>query len=142
MRGEYERQMVEIRRGFELNGDGLKAARARSALVDGFVVRLWDAEVRAQPQLAKGVALTAVGGYGRGMMFPYSDVDLLVCVEKNRAGMAKDAVRRMSQSLWDCGMQVSLCRGSVSGLRWGMPSLDCRCWISGSLEEMKRCSRS
>jgi [protein-PII] uridylyltransferase len=134
MRGEYERQMVEIRRGFELNGDGLKAARARSALVDGFVVRLWDAEVRAQPQLAKGVALTAVGGYGRGMMFPYSDVDLLVCVEKNRAGMAKDAVRRMSQSLWDCGMQVSLStrmpgeceRFEVGNAEFGLSLLDLR----------------
>jgi [protein-PII] uridylyltransferase len=134
MRGEYERQMVEIRRGFELNGDGLKAARARSALVDGFVMRLWDAEVKAEPGLVKGVTLTAVGGYGRGMMFPYSDVDLLVCVEKNRAGMAKDAVRRVSQSLWDCGMQVALStrmaseceRFEVGNAEFGLSLLDLR----------------
>jgi [protein-PII] uridylyltransferase len=106
MRGEYERQMAEIRRGFELNGNGLKAAAARTALVDDFVLRLWAAEVRTEPALGKGVVLTAVGGYGRGMMFPYSDVDLLVCVEKNRAALAKGAVRRMSQSLWDFGMPV------------------------------------
>jgi [protein-PII] uridylyltransferase len=100
--------MVEIRRGFELNGDGLRAAAARSALVDEFVMRFWAAEVAAEPKLAKGVAVTAVGGYGRGQLFPYSDVDLLFCVEKSSAERAKEPIRRVSQSLWDCGMQVSL----------------------------------
>jgi [protein-PII] uridylyltransferase len=100
--------MVEIRRGFELNGDGLRAAAARSALVDEFVMRFWADEVAAEPKLAKGVAVTAVGGYGRGELFPYSDVDLLFCVEKSAAERAKEPIRRVSQSLWDCGMQVSL----------------------------------
>ena len=100
--------MVEIRRGFELNGDGLRAAAARSALVDEFVMRFWATEVAADPKLAKGVAVTAIGGYGRGQLFPYSDVDLMFCVEKSSAERAKDAIRRVSQSLWDCGMQVSL----------------------------------
>ena len=100
--------MVEIRRGFELNGDGLRAAAARRGLVDELLVRFWEAEVTAEPKLAKGVVLAAVGGYGRGQLFPYSDVDLLFCVEKTSAERAKEPIRRVSQSLWDCGMQVSL----------------------------------
>jgi [protein-PII] uridylyltransferase len=108
MRGEYERRRAEIRRGFELNGDGLRAAQARAALVDEFVRRLWAEETQADPRLAEGVAIAAVGGYGRGQLFPWSDVDLFFCVEKSRAGVAKAAVRSVSQSLWDCGMQVSL----------------------------------
>jgi [protein-PII] uridylyltransferase len=107
-RGEYERRLVEIRRGFELNGDGLRAAAARSALVDEFVLRFWKAESAAQPQLQKGVAICAVGGYGRAQLFPFSDVDLLFCVEGKAVELSKEAIRRVSQSLWDCGMQISL----------------------------------
>jgi [protein-PII] uridylyltransferase len=77
-------------------------------VVDEFVLRFWAAEVEAEPKLARGVALTAVGGYGRGELFPSSDVDLLFCVEKSSAERAREAIRRVSESLWDCGMQVSL----------------------------------
>jgi len=112
LRGEYDRGLAEIRRGFELHGDGLRAAAARVTLVDALVLRLWAAETAADPRLLRGVALTAVGGYGRGLLFPYSDVDLLVCLDpalpKAVAGPARAAIRRLSQSLWDCGLQVAL----------------------------------
>ena len=107
LRGEYEQRRAEIRHGFELNGDGLRAAAARSALVDDFVRRLWLAEVRSDSKLGHGIAIAAVGGYGRGQLFPCSDVDLFFCVERGRAAEAKAAIRSVSQSLWDCGMQVS-----------------------------------
>jgi [protein-PII] uridylyltransferase len=108
VRGEYELRMVEIRRGFELNGDGLRAASARAALVDELVMRFWNEEVKANPKLGSGIAVTAIGGFGRAQLFPYSDVDLFFCVEKNAEKLAKDPIRRVSQSLWDCGLQVSL----------------------------------
>jgi [protein-PII] uridylyltransferase len=100
--------MVEIRRGFELSGDGLRAARARAALVDELVMRFWKEEVKANRQLSVGVAVAAIGGFGRAQLFPYSDVDLFFCVEKSAEGLAKEPIRRVSQSLWDCGLQVSL----------------------------------
>jgi [protein-PII] uridylyltransferase len=105
--------MAEVRRGFELKGDGLRAAAARSALVDAYVLRFWAAETAATPALRQGIALCAVGGYGRGQLFPYSDVDLLFCVEKKQSAAVDDAIRRVSQSLWDCGMQVSLSTRAV-----------------------------
>ncbi len=141
-----------MRRGFELNGDGLRAATARAALVDAFVRRFWESEMRAaeasakpaakpnakpaaKPALAKGVALAAIGGYGRGLLFPYSDVDLLVCVEKQPSPLLQDAIRRVSQSLWDCGMQVSLitrtvkecARFDAANPEFGLALLDLRC---------------
>jgi [protein-PII] uridylyltransferase len=100
--------LAEIRRGFELKGDGLRAAAARAALVDEHVVRFWTAETAAQPALRVGVAIAAIGGYGRAQLFPFSDVDLLVCVDKTPSAAVEDVIRRVSQSLWDCGMQVSL----------------------------------
>jgi [protein-PII] uridylyltransferase len=100
--------MQMIRSSFEADGDGLRAAAARAALVDELVRLFWDAEVRANPKLNKGIALCAIGGFGRGQLFPFSDVDLLFCVEKGAETLAKEPIRRLSQSLWDCGLQVSL----------------------------------
>jgi [protein-PII] uridylyltransferase len=106
--------------------------------VDEFVLRFWAAEVADEPKLAKGVTLAAVGGYGRGELFPYSDVDLLVCVEKGTAERAEEPIRRVSQSLWDCGMQVSMntrpvgaCeRFDAANPEFGLSLLDLR-WIGG-----------
>jgi [protein-PII] uridylyltransferase len=130
--------MVEIRRGFELNGDGLRAAGARAALVDELVMRFWNEEVKAEPKLGVGIAVTALGGYGRAQLFPYSDVDLLFCLEKSREGLAREAIQRVSQSLWDCGMQVSLTtrppseceRLDAANPEFGLALLDLR-WIGG-----------
>jgi [protein-PII] uridylyltransferase len=106
--------MAEIRRGFELNRDGLRATEARSTLVDELVQRFWAAETGADPALAEGVVIAAVGGYGRRQLFPFSDIDLFVCVDKRLEQRAREPIRRTSQSLWDCGMQVSLATRAAS----------------------------
>ena len=100
--------MEKIRCSFEADGDGLQAAAARAALVDGLVMRFWGEEARVTPKLEKGVVVCAIGGFGRGQLFPFSDVDLLFCVEKGAETLAKEPIRRVSQSLWDCGLQVAL----------------------------------
>jgi [protein-PII] uridylyltransferase len=108
VRGEYELRMGDIRKEFERTGDGLVAIAARTALVDELTLALWAAEVEADPKLTQGVAVAAVGGYGRKQLFPYSDIDLLFVAEKNDAATrAKDAIRRVSQGLWDCGLRVA-----------------------------------
>jgi len=98
--------MLELRRAFEADGDGPRMVAARASLVDEVVRTLWGREVATDRKLASGVAIAAIGGYGRGVLFPHSDVDLLVCAAKPAA--VKDAVRRMSQTLWDSGLQVAL----------------------------------
>lgn len=98
--------MLEIRRAFEADGDGPRVVKARSQLVDEVVSGLWARQVAADSKLASGVSIAAIGGYGRGELFPYSDVDLLVCAAK--PALVKDAVRTLSQTLWDSGLQVAL----------------------------------
>jgi len=63
--------------------------------------RLW-------PAFPSGMALLAVGGYGRRHLFPYSDVDLLLLVENHRlVESAGGAVSGFLQSLWDAGLRLS-----------------------------------
>jgi [protein-PII] uridylyltransferase len=71
---------------------------AQAAQVDVLLQRLW-AECIDDPE----IALVAVGGYGRGLMFPHSDVDVLVLLRDGRAPDAK--VERFVGMLWDCGLE-------------------------------------
>ncbi|MEO8026355.1 MAG: hypothetical protein ABI823_07775, partial [Bryobacteraceae bacterium] len=56
----------------------------------------------------QGIALLAVGGFGRGELYPFSDVDILLLVEYERLTTPiRDDVSRFLQRLWDAGLRVS-----------------------------------
>jgi [protein-PII] uridylyltransferase len=75
----------------------------RSESVDRIVV---DTAAVLLPQT--GVAVLAVGGYGRRHLFPYSDVDVLILFESERLlAASKDAVSAFLQKLWDSALRVS-----------------------------------
>ena len=112
MRGTYQRRMLEIASAFEAGATGAGTILARSNAVDALVASLWQEACAAEPQLIRNVALLATGGYGRRELFPYSDVDLMFLVEpklpaKIFDGAVKPAIRRISQTLWDCGLRLS-----------------------------------
>ncbi len=67
---------------------------AHAAAVDQLLQKLWAEHLR-DPQLA----LVAVGGYGRGALFPHSDVDVLVLLPDARAPDAD--IERFVGALWD-----------------------------------------
>jgi [protein-PII] uridylyltransferase len=60
------------------------------------------------PAAPAGLAVLAVGGYGRRQLFPYSDVDLLLLFESEKlAEASKDAIAVFLRHLWDSGLRVS-----------------------------------
>ena len=81
--------------------DRLVAARARA--VDAQVREAWQ---RCIPDDAP-LALFAVGGYGRGELFPQSDIDLLVLAEPAAQDALQPALARFLALLWDAGLQAS-----------------------------------
>jgi [protein-PII] uridylyltransferase len=91
-----EREKLE-RRYFR-RPDPVRNLADHAALVDEVLRRLWrDAEVDST------FALIAVGGYGRGALFPHSDVDVLVLLPDGRTPDA--SVERFISMLWDCGVE-------------------------------------
>src|ERR1700727_2726435 len=109
LRAKYQRRMLEIRGAFEAGGaSGAVMIAARAAAVDELVKGLWGQVVEREPRFGAGIALVAMGGYGRRELFPYSDVDLLFLLDGRVAEKeVKDAIRRVNQEMWDCGMRVS-----------------------------------
>src|SRR5215813_8160466 len=55
-----------------------------------------------------GVALIAIGGYGRRLLFPFSDLDVLFLFENEAAEKAtRTVIAELSRTLWDVGFRVS-----------------------------------
>ncbi|GAB3302407.1 [protein-PII] uridylyltransferase [Luteimonas notoginsengisoli] len=79
----------------------LVAARARS--IDGLIREAWSRCIPADAQLA----LFAVGGYGRGELFPHSDIDLLVLAAEPEQHARREALACLFALLWDMGLQAS-----------------------------------
>jgi len=106
--GQYQRRMLEIRGAFATGASGAATVAARAAAVDELIVGLWTRAVAQTPALGQGIAVLAVGGYGRRELFPYSDVDLLYLLDgKVSEAEIKQPLRRISQQLWDCGIRLA-----------------------------------
>src|SRR5690606_39071928 len=75
----------------------------RARAVDGLIRDAWSRCVPGDARLA----LFAVGGYGRGELFPYSDIDLLVLAAEAEQHARRDALARFFALLWDIGLEAS-----------------------------------
>ena len=81
--------------------DKLVALRARA--VDELILDAWQRCIPADA----GLALFAIGGYGRGELFPHSDIDLLVLADDAAQVAQHAALARFLALLWDAGLQAS-----------------------------------
>ena len=80
--------------------------------VDGTLLELW--QHAGMPGTA---ALLAVGGYGRGELFPYSDVDVLVLLPSTpalTAEQAAPAIEAFITACWDVGLEIGSSVRSVN----------------------------
>ncbi len=64
---------------------------ARAFLVDEVLREAW---LKFMPEEVGGVALVAVGGYGRGELLPHSDIDLLLLHEPGAIDKVKGLFRK------------------------------------------------
>lgn len=93
---------------------GAEAVAARASAVDDLVQTLWGQCTAADGSAAE-ISLIAVGGYGRGELFPHSDVDLLFVHDRKALHKTQtELIRQMSQTMWDAGLRVSPMTRSVA----------------------------
>ncbi len=84
--------------------DGMDAsalARRRGESVARVVAHVWVACLGE----VGGAALFAIGGFGRGLLFPYSDVDLLALATTPEPARLR-ALEQFFATLWDIGLKV------------------------------------
>ena len=94
-----------VREAFEhYQLSGLQSARVLAGLMDGLIAALHDyacATASAGP-----LAVVATGGYGRGMLAPFSDIDLLFITSPEPPAETLAAVEFSLYFLWDLGLRV------------------------------------
>jgi [protein-PII] uridylyltransferase len=56
--------------------------------------------------LGNHAALVAVGGYGRGELFPHSDVDVLILLERDPSDSERATIENLVGLLWDLGFTL------------------------------------
>ena len=69
--------------------------------VDHVLAKIWK-----HFDLPKESALVAVGGYGRGELFPYSDVDVLILLHERPDSTFKEKLESLVQLFWDIGLDI------------------------------------
>jgi len=98
------------------------------------------------PAKPANVTLVATGGFGRGWLFPYSDIDLLFLFGDREAEQAfKDPVRRFSQEVWDLRLKLSPASRTLSecerfeanNTEFTISLLDCR-YLAGDHDLFQR----
>src|SRR5499427_2391098 len=109
---------AEIRRRFEATGDGAAAVREQCFLMDQLIRALFDLVTQSiyplpNPTSGERLAIVGVGGYGRGELAPYSDVDLLFLLPYKRTPHTEQVVEYLLYLLWDLGLKIGHSTRSV-----------------------------
>ncbi|WP_397473208.1 [protein-PII] uridylyltransferase [Pusillimonas sp.] len=63
-------------------------------------------ETLRQHPLPQGAALAAVGGYGRGELYPYSDIDVLILLDVEPGPSDRALIEKLVAALWDLGLDL------------------------------------
>ena len=101
-----ERTRIEVgratlRAAYEAHPLTTPLLRGHAALVDTAIVQLWKA-----CNMPSSAALLAVGGYGRGELFPHSDVDLLILLPGPSSEKLAGKLSELVSALWDAGLAI------------------------------------
>jgi [protein-PII] uridylyltransferase len=104
-RAEIERRLGEN------PSQGYRAAAEQAFLIDQLVRLIYDyvtnhAYRAANRSASERIAILAVGGYGRGEMAPYSDVDIAFVTPYKRSSWTEQVVEAILYLLWDLGLKV------------------------------------
>ena len=84
--------------------------REHAELIDRTVRKLWD-----DAGVPRAAALVATGGYGRGELYPCSDIDLLVLLAAEPSEAEQAALERLIGIMWDIGLEIGHSVRTVEG---------------------------
>jgi [protein-PII] uridylyltransferase len=97
--------------GLEADGHGRRCARSLSMFQDELIRLIYNFTTSHihrvdNPSSAESMAIVATGGYGRGLMAPFSDVDLLFLLPYKQTPWGESVAEYILYMLWDLGLKV------------------------------------
>jgi len=119
------REFNKLREAHELGLSGAELVRCRASLVDLVLDRLWGVLWGELVPLSRAkMSLVALGGYGRGELNPYSDLDVMLLYEERHRESAGRLAQKLYYALWDVGLDIGHSLRTVE---------DCMAWADRDL---------
>jgi len=105
---QCEAQRERIRKLFEAGASAQETLRQLCELADETIRKVFGELQNIRDGGSQGLALLALGGYGREVLFPYSDLDLLFLFANEKIEEeSRPLIAEFSRTLWDLGFRVS-----------------------------------
>ena len=101
LRDSLRRDRLALEQAFLQHGKAARLLKAHSELIDRHLRLIWQ-----QMDLPENLALIAVGGYGRGELYPKSDIDLLILLGGEPDEALQIKLHELVALLWDIGLEV------------------------------------
>ncbi len=96
-------QRATLKRAYQQRPQPDRNLRQHAAVVDHAIAR-----IASDIGLPDTTAIVAVGGYGRGFLFPASDVDILVLLPESETAVSASTVEAFVSLLWDVGLEPGI----------------------------------
>ncbi len=102
---------AEARAGLEADRKGRKCAHGLARFQDELIALLYDYTAAhvyraTNPSDAERMTIVATGGYGRGLLAPGSDIDILFLLPYKQTPWGESVAEYMLYMLWDLGFKV------------------------------------
>ena len=110
LRAEVSAERQALKEEYLRRPDPRALLARHTALVDRIVKAAWQ-----ESGITAEAALVATGGYGRGELFPSSDIDLLVLLGAEPSALEREALERLIGRLWDIGLEIGHSVRTVEG---------------------------
>ncbi|NRO97738.1 [protein-PII] uridylyltransferase [Paraburkholderia sp. NMBU_R16] len=101
LKADYRVAKTALLDRFKTAGNVDAAMRALARATDDALRRAWLA-----CEMPASLALVAVGGYGRGELSPYSDIDILVLLHETPGPELEARIERFIGMAWDLGLEL------------------------------------
>ncbi|HEY8264831.1 MAG TPA: [protein-PII] uridylyltransferase [Methyloceanibacter sp.] len=111
LRGLIKNARLEAQHQLERDGYGRACAEGLCAFQDALIKLAYEfttnhVYLAENPSAAERMAIVAQGGYGRGLLAPESDIDLLFLLPYKQTAWGESVAEYMLYILWDLGFKV------------------------------------
>lgn len=100
-RASLKARRTQLREDYRRHLNPNRLLRDLCALIDKTLISAW-----ALFQMPRNLSLVAVGGYGRGTLFPHSDIDVMLLLGAPTENELTEKIQGFVGALWDIGLEV------------------------------------
>jgi len=101
LRNEVKAVQEALRKDYSRTNDAAALLANRCHMVDDVLARLWTSL-----DFPASLTLAAVGGYGRGELYPASDIDLLILLPQEPGAAVQEKLETLVGNFWDVGLEI------------------------------------